>query len=65
MVTILSIPCMVGDVVSNPCDGHTCSYLCLLSSTATVGYSCACPDGSALLGNGRDCSNGKQCYNVL
>ncbi len=34
--------------VTNPCDGHGCSHLCLLSSTATNGYSCACPDGYML-----------------
>ena len=35
------------DAVPNLCveNNGNCSHLCLLSSTAPEGYSCACPDG--------------------
>ena len=43
-------------LVVNPCDGHDCSHLCLLSVVAVEGYVCACPDGAILEDDGRECN---------
>ena len=47
--------------MSNPCDANGnggCSHLCLLSSTDSRGYSCACPDEMNLDETGLTCTQG-------
>ena len=44
------------NVVTNYCEGSPCSHLCLLSATSPTNYTCACPEGSSLLGDGVSCS---------
>ena len=47
--------------MSNPCDANSnggCSHLCLLSSTDSRGYSCACPDEMNLDETGLTCTQG-------
>lgn len=44
----------------NPCRSGAngngdCTFLCLLSAEKSRGYSCACPTGTELSSNGRDC----------
>ena len=41
--------------IVNPCDGHDCSDMCLLSSTVRRGYTCACPRGGEIMEDGRTC----------
>lgn len=40
--------------VDNPCEGHNCSHMCLLTSGGS-GYRCACPEGEGLTDNGTQC----------
>jgi len=44
--------------VTNLCEANSanCSHLCLLSAVNPRGYSCACPDGQVLAGDGKSCS---------
>lgn len=42
----------------NPCAGHECSHLCLLSANYT--YSCACPHDSELGADQRTCKKTKK-----
>lgn len=44
--------------MSNPCADSNggCSYLCVLSSERAEGFSCVCPTGIALSGNGTSCA---------
>ena len=46
------VPCLFFFVASNPCEPGNggCSHLCLLS-TASRGFTCACPDGMMLQGS--------------
>ena len=46
--------CIVIFIAPNPCEPNNggCSHLCLLS-TATGGFTCACPDGMILQGSSR------------
>ena len=51
----------------NPCGTHSdengrCLYLCLLSAVDQKGYICACPTGTVLHSNQRDC---EVCKNFL
>ena len=42
--------------VANPCDGASCSFMCLLSANSPAGFSCACPDGYELDSDGTNCT---------
>ena len=44
--------------VTNPCASNNgeCSHLCLLSSSASRGYTCVCPDEMVLGVDGLTCS---------
>ncbi len=52
-----AITCWLSFTAINPCDNSTvqCSHLCLLSSSAAQGYSCACPGELVLDETGQTC----------
>ena len=51
-------------LVRNPCyqNRGNCSHFCLISSTTSTGYRCACPDGMMLI-NDTDC--GRTYFRVI
>ena len=51
-------------LVRNPCyqNQGNCSHFCLISSTTSTGYRCACPDGMMLI-NDTDC--GRTYFRVI
>lgn len=61
VILSLHVPCHAGN--NNPCQNNNggCSHLCLLSSSNTEGYTCACPDGSYLATNQKVCIGKRGC----
>ena len=51
--------------VTNPCDGTSCTFMCLLSSTDPNGYSCACPDGYELASDSSGCTCELKIYHSI
>ncbi|KAG8559732.1 hypothetical protein GDO81_017431 [Engystomops pustulosus] len=49
----------------NPCASNPCSHLCLLSSSSSKFYSCACPSGSSLMADSVNCQRDDKPFLIV
>uniref|UniRef100_A0A8C4QIE6 Low-density lipoprotein receptor-related protein 2 n=1 Tax=Eptatretus burgeri TaxID=7764 RepID=A0A8C4QIE6_EPTBU len=49
----------------NPCKGHSCSHLCLLSTIQPQQYSCACPSGWTLSQDKHTCQQDENPFLIV